>query len=80
MVKKYRLTDEEYKSLIDLIEEHRKIPYIVVGGHPPTSLQEVVNGWWIRLGQKNGFNGTTARPDPEGIDDKDFLADANETA
>lgn len=72
MIKRFKMTDEEFKEILDAC---KPVPYMVVGGIPPTSPQENVNRVWQSLGQKLGFQWDTARP-VSGESNKVFEAEA----
>lgn len=66
----YEMTQADFE---ELMEACQPVPYIVVGGIGPTSPRENARAAWIRLGQKMGFDGITARPSP-GKSELFFLA------
>lgn len=57
MIKAYEMSEEDYKQLL---EACKAVPYMVVGGIPPTSPQENANRAWQALGKKMGFIWDTA--------------------
>ena len=61
-VREYRMTK---RQLAELREACRPVPYVVVNGKPPRSLQEKAEAFWKRLGRRFGFNWRTVRPAPE---------------
>jgi len=61
MRREYEMTGQQMKTLLDAC---KPVPYMVVGGMEPRSIQENVNAAWRALGMKMGFNGMTVRPVP----------------
>ena len=55
----YEMSEEDHAALL---EACKPVPYIVVGGHPPSSPQQNANAAWAALGRKMGFNGGTVQP------------------
>ena len=53
------MTEADLKSLLDAC---RPVPYIVVGGHAPSSPQENANRAWADLGKRMGFDSDTVQP------------------
>ena len=61
-------------SLNKLLKAMQPVPYIIVGGVPPTSQQENANAAWTALGREMGFDPMTVRPDGQG--NRYFTAEA----
>jgi hypothetical protein len=59
--REYEMSEERHKRLLDAC---RPVPYIVVGGVPPTSPQENANAAWRSLADELGFDWTTVKPVP----------------
>ena len=55
----YELSEEDHAALLEACQP---VPYIVVGGYPPSSPQQNANAAWAALGRKMGFNGGTVQP------------------
>lgn len=60
-------------DLAVLLKAMQPVPYMIVGGMAPTSLQENANAAWARLGAKMGFDPMTVRPNGKG--DRFFTAE-----
>ena len=71
MRKSFKLTDEQFKRLVDAA---RPVPYMVFGGYEPRSPQQNANDAWCALGREIGFDGMTVQPDPRG--ERFFTAEA----
>jgi len=71
----YEMSEDQ---LAKLIEACKPVPYIMVGGLPPTSTQENANNGWSNLGLQMGFDSTTVQP-RRGFDTKHFSAIPSET-
>lgn len=71
----YEMTKDDLKAILDAC---RPIPYIMVGGYTPRSLQERANDAWAILGLKMGFDHMTVRPVP-GKNQRFFTAVPSET-
>lgn len=61
MQKLFKMTKKELK---EILEASRPVPYICIGGIPPTSPRENANRAWERLGKKRGFDYMTVKPVP----------------
>lgn len=59
MRREYELTEEQ---LARLLEASKPVPYIVVGGMPPSSPQANANRAWEALGREMGFEHWTVEP------------------
>lgn len=71
----YEMLDADLERILDAC---KPVPYIVIGGHAPSSPQENANRAWEALGKKMGFDHMTVRP-VEGKPSKFFSAVPNET-
>ena len=71
----YEMTEADLQEILNAC---KPVPYMVVGGRPPTSPQENANLAWSRLGQKMGFDHMTVRP-TSGKGQRFFSAVPNET-
>lgn len=49
-------------DLAALLQACKPVPYIVVGGHAPSSPQENANRAWAELGKRMGFDAETVQP------------------
>lgn len=58
-MKRYEMTQAQ---LDRILEACKPVPYIVVGGIPPSSPQENANAAWAELGREMGFEHMTVRP------------------
>ena len=65
----FEMTQEDLDTLLAAM---KPVPYMVVGGHAPISLQENANNAWKQLGDKMGFEHMTVRPNGKG--DRFFTA------
>lgn len=72
MRKKFRLTDEQLKTLM---EACKPVPYMVFNGASPSSQQENANRAWCALGKEMGFDGMTV--EAYGSDVHDFTAEVS---
>lgn len=70
----YEMTEQDLK---DIMEACKPVPYIVIGGHAPSSPQENANRAWEALGKKMGFDHMTVQPTGRG--DRFFTAVPSET-
>ena len=59
MRREYEMTEADER---DLLAAMQPIPYIVMGGMPPTDPQQRANTAWAVLGQRMGFAHMTVRP------------------
>lgn len=59
--REYEMTEEQLEKIL---EASKPVPYIMVGGMPPPSPQEVANAAWSRLGDELGFQYMTVQPVP----------------
>lgn len=57
--KEFEMTQEQ---LDKLLEACKPVPYMVIGGMEPRSLQERANDAWERLGKELGFKHMTVQP------------------
>ena len=57
--KEYEMTDAQ---MAKLMEASKPVPYMVIGGHLPTSPQENANRAWQYLGDELGFDVMTVKP------------------
>jgi hypothetical protein len=69
-MKKYRLSEEQYDKLM---EACKPVPYLVVGGYAPVSLQERANTAWQQVAADFKVKWDTIKP--AGSDDHDFFAE-----
>lgn len=61
--KQFEMTPEDMKTILNA---SKPVPYMVIGGHPPPSQQEIANRAWSELGKKMGFDFMTVEPSPDG--------------
>ncbi len=61
------------KDLDEIMIACAPVPYMVVGGHEPSSPQENANRAWARLGDKMGFDSMSVKPSSKG--DRFFTAE-----
>jgi hypothetical protein len=59
----YEMTQEDLNKIL---EACKPVPYMVVGGRPPSSPQENANRAWASLGKKMGFDSMTVQPSGKG--------------
>lgn len=59
----FEMTEDDFKSLL---ESCRAVPYMVFGGHAPSSPQENANRAWCELGGRMGFDGMSVEPSHKG--------------
>jgi len=71
MKKEYQMTEEQYNKII---EASKPVPYLVFGGHPPSSPQDNANAAWRNLANEMGFIWDSVEP---GRSKKHFLATPN---
>ena len=57
--KNYEMSREELDTLL---EAGKPVPYMIIGGHEPSSPQGNANRAWAALGEKMGFNSLTVQP------------------
>lgn len=55
----YEMTEADLQKILDAC---KPVPYIVVGGHAPSSPQENANSAWAELGSRMGFDHMTVQP------------------
>lgn len=55
----YEMTQTDLETLLAAM---KAVPYMVIGGHAPSSQQENANNAWAALGIKMGFDSTTVQP------------------
>lgn len=60
MKQRFVMTEKDYNKLLVAVQP---VPYIVVGGIPPRSVQERANDAWAELGGRMGFKHMTVQPD-----------------
>lgn len=65
----YEMTQSD---LDEIMTACAPVPYMVVGGHEPSSPQENANRAWANLGDKMGFDSTSVKPSRKG--DRFFTA------
>lgn len=70
----YEMTQDDLDALLAAM---KPVPYMVIGGHAPSSPQENANRAWEALGKKMGFDHMTVRPNGRG--DRFFSAVPSET-
>lgn len=71
----YEMTEADKENLLSAM---KPVPYMVIGGVAPRSVQENANDAWARLGAKMGFDPMTVRP-VNGKGDRFFSAVPSET-
>jgi len=76
MRQEFEMTDEELSKILDACVP---IPYIIVGGIPPSSPQQRANDAWRALAAERGFDWETVKP-IVGKGQKWFTAELVETA
>lgn len=59
MRRQYEMTEQD---LATLMEAMRPVPYMIVGGMGPPSVQENANAAWATLGKRMGFEPMSVRP------------------
>jgi len=59
--KEFELSEKDHEFLLDAC---KPVPYMVIGGHLPSSPQENANRAWECLGNKLGFKHLTVKPVP----------------
>lgn len=74
MRKEFEMTQAQLDTLLDAM---CPVPYIIVGGHAPESLQSRANAAWRTLGNEMGFDGDTVKQIP-GASQLRFTAEAIE--
>lgn len=55
----YEMTQADCDALLAAM---KPVPYMVIGGHVPSSQQENANNAWAALGAKMGFDHMTVQP------------------
>jgi len=70
----YEMTQEDLDRILDAC---KPVPYMVIGGHAPSSPQDNANAAWSALGRKMGFDYMTVQPD--GRSSRSFTAIPSET-
>lgn len=55
----YEMTEADFQRIL---EASKPVPYLVIGGHPPSSPQENANRAWAELGKRMGFDPMTPQP------------------
>jgi hypothetical protein len=70
MRQRYEMTEQD---LAALLEASKPVPYIIIGGVEPRTLQDNANAAWAALGDKMGFDYLTVEPTGEG--DRFFTAE-----
>lgn len=55
----YEMTQADLDTLLSAM---KPVPYMIVGGHAPSSQQENANRAWASLGAKMGFDHMTSQP------------------
>jgi len=71
----YEMTEADLEAMLDAC---KPVPYMVMGGHAPSSPQENANRAWARLGEKMGFDPMTVQP-VQGKGSRFFSAIPSET-
>jgi glucuronate isomerase len=56
---RYEMTQADLERIL---EACKPVPYMIVGGHAPSSPQENANRAWAELGARMGFDSTTVEP------------------
>lgn len=74
MRKQFEMSENQLEALLKASEP---VPYLIVGGMPPSSPQERANAAWVDLGREMGFQHMTVEPLPE-KGDTFFTAEATE--
>lgn len=59
--KQFEMTEDQLEALLKASEP---VPYLIVGGRPPSSPQERANAAWAELGREMGFDHMTVEPLP----------------
>lgn len=59
----YEMTDADLKTILDAC---KPVPYMLIGGHAPSSPQENANRAWAALGAKMGFDPMSVQPTGKG--------------
>ncbi len=72
--KEFTMTEAQQKVLL---EASKPVPYMIIGGVPPTSPQENANRAWESLGKEMGFKWDTVRP-IAGQGNRHFTAECSE--
>lgn len=70
-MKTYRLTDEELKQIMDA---SKPVPYMVIGGVPPSSPRDNAMAVWRRVAARVGCEVDSISPGDTG-DNHDFKAE-----
>ena len=55
----YEMTQADLDKILDAC---KPVPYMVIGGHAPSSPQENANRAWAELGSRMGFDPMTVEP------------------
>jgi hypothetical protein len=58
---KFTMSAEQHAELLDAC---KPVPYLVIGGVPPSSPQENANRWWRNLASELGFMWTSVEGVP----------------
>ena len=66
----FEMTEADLETLFEAM---KPVPYMVFGGHAPSSPQENANEAWKALGARMGFKHMTVRPNGKG--DRFFSAE-----
>jgi hypothetical protein len=70
--KMFRMSDSDYRALLDVCKAAYSGPYIVAGGMPPPDPSEAINNAWRELGNRMGFDAMSV--ESTGINPHDFTA------
>ena len=73
MRREYEMTGAQLDKLYKACQP---VPYLIVGGQPPPSQQEMANYAWRALGAELGFDFMTVTPSSKG--DRFFTAEASD--
>jgi hypothetical protein len=57
--REFTMTESQEKRLLDAM---RSVPYMIIGGMAPRSVQENANDAWMALGDELGFMWNTVSP------------------
>lgn len=71
--KEFEMSQAQLDAILDAC---KPVPYMIIGGQPPMSVQESANAAWRRLGDELGFEFMTVRP---GKSQRHFSAQPKET-
>lgn len=72
MKREFEMTDEQHARLMAAC---KPVPYMIMGGMAPRSVQENANDAWAALGREMGFEPMTVQP-VSGKSDRFFTAEA----